>query len=52
MPPELVASEMCEVYGVTPRQWREDFSLYEQQVFWHIQQCKSAKREQEAKRRA
>lgn len=46
-PDELVVSEMCEAYGCTPRQWREEFSLHEQRTFWHIQQCKIAKRNQD-----
>jgi hypothetical protein len=39
---------MCEIYHCTPKQWREDFSLYERRVFWLIQQMKNAKANQDA----
>lgn len=38
---------MCEIYHCTPRQWREEFSYYEQQAFLQIQNMKATKRAQD-----
>ena len=38
---------MCQRYRCTPKQWREDFSLYEQRVFVHIAGLDAAKAERD-----